>query len=200
MQKPNGYDEVRAAGEFIPVDLGGHYAVIKQVTEMQSSTSKPMIVVLFDFDRSDRQAEYHGEAFRNDTRADKKWPFNGTKYIMVNDYRDPSKTSKDFKAFCTCYERSNNTEIVWGGNDWGKQFRGKRIGVVYGEEENEYDGKTFMRRVPRWFCTWEGVKDARIPDPKLLKGHAAPANPAANNSAIEGLVSIPDGVDEEIPF
>ena len=49
MKKPDGYDEAKASGEFTPVKDGGHYAVIKQVSERQSSTGKDMVVVLFDF-------------------------------------------------------------------------------------------------------------------------------------------------------
>lgn len=197
MNKPNGYDETRERGEFSPVELGGHYAVVKQVTETQSSTGKDMIVVLFDFDKNDKQPGYHSMAYNNDTRDPKKWPFNGSKYIMVNDYNDPSKTSRAFKTFCTCIEKSNNCVVQWGGASWGKQFAGKKIGIVYGEEENSYDGKTFMRRVPKWFCNVDGVATARIPDPKYLPGHTQPTAPATDAN---GFINVPDVEGEEIPF
>lgn len=129
MQKPNGYDEARESGTFTPVELGGHYAVIKQVTEMQSGTGKDMIVVLIDFDKKDKQPEYHSKAFQSNDRPDKKWPFNGSKYIVVSDYNDSSKTSRAFKTFCTSFEKSNNCSIQWGGSDWGKQFKGKRLAL-----------------------------------------------------------------------
>lgn len=48
MNKPNNYDNTQAAGEFTPVELGGHKLIIKQVTETTSKNGKPMIVVLFD--------------------------------------------------------------------------------------------------------------------------------------------------------
>ncbi len=201
MQKPTGYDEARESGEFTPVEVGGHYAVVKQVTETQSSTGKDMIVVLFDFCPPDKQAGYHTAAFESDTRDNRKWPFNGSKYIMVSDYNDPNKTSRAFKTFCSCIEKSNNYTVQWGGANWGKQFNGKKIGVVYGQEENEYEGKVSMRSVPKWFCSWDAVKDARIPDPKYLPGHSAPASgttPAQNN----GFMDIPATAkeDEGIPF
>lgn len=197
MNKPNGYDATRESGTFSPVELGGHYAIVKQVSETQSSTGKDMIVVLFDFDKNDKQPEYHSQAFKEDTRPEKKWPFNGSKYIMVHDYNDPEKTSRAFKTFCTCIEKSNNVSVQWGGANWGAQFKGKKIGVVYGEEENSYDGKTFMRRVPKWFCNVDGVATARIPDPKYLPGHTAATPTTDPNSFIQ----IPDDADgEDIPF
>lgn len=200
MQKPNGYDEAREAGSFTPVELGGHYAVIKQVTEMQSSKGKDMIVVLFDFAKGDAQEGYHSNAFQNDNRDQKKWPFNGSKYIMVKDFNDDSKTSRPFKTFCSCFEKSNGCSVQWGGKNWGAQFKNKKIGVVYGEEEQEYDGKTSMRRVPKWFCSWDTVKDQRIPEPKYLANKPAPT-PTTTTTGSEGFMNVPEGAEDEgIPF
>lgn len=198
MQKPAGYDQAQAQGEFTPVELGGHYAIIKQVTETKSSTGKDMIVVLIDFAGNDKQAGYFSKLFANDSRDDKKWPFSGTKYVIVNDYEDANKTSRAFKTFCACFEKSNGCSVQWGGADWGKQFKGKKIGVVYGEEEHEWDGRTTMRHVLKWFCGADAVDGASIPEPKYLS-KAAAAAPAQRPDA-DGFLSVPEGVDEEIPF
>ena len=196
MNKPNGYDETKATGEFIPVELGGHHATIKQVSEKTSSTGKPMIVILFDFDQTDKQPDYFSKQFAGDDRADKKWPFSGSKYILVNDYQDATKTSKNFKTFCTCVEKSNGFQISWGGSNWGAQFKGKRIGVVYGEEEQEYDGKTSMRRVPKWFCEYQNAESSQIPRPKYLKKAGT-----AIQTDSQGFMALPNAVEEEeIPF
>lgn len=194
MQKPTGYDETKASGEFTPVELGGHYCVIKQVTEQQSSTGKDMIVVLLDFCAPDAQEGYFSDQFNNDDRDEKKWPFAGSKYIMVNDYNDPNKTSRQFKTFCTCVEKSNNFTIQWGGKDWSKQFKGKKIGAVYGAEEHEYDGKVSMRHLLKWFCNFDSVKTAKIPATKYL------ANTTATATGEVPFVNVPEGVEEEIPF
>lgn len=201
MQKPSGYDEAQASGEFTPIELGGHYAVIKQVSETQSKTGRDMIVVLFDFVKPDKQAGYFAKQFNDDDRENKKWPFSGSKYIMVQDYNDQNKTSRAFKTFCTCIEKSNNYSIAWGGNVWAQQFKGKTIGVVFGEEESEYDGKINMRRIPKWFCKTDAVKDAAIPQPKYING-VSPAVQAGETKTenVDGFLSIPDGIDEEIPF
>lgn len=196
MQKPVGYDETRASGEFTPVNLGGHYCVIKQVTERQTSTGKDQIVVLFDFAPEDSQKNYFSTLFNNNDREEKKWPFNGSKYITVQDYNDPSKTSRAFKTFCSCVEKSNGYTIQWGGNNWGQQFKGKKIGAIYGEEEHEYNGEVSMRRIPRWFCNIDSVESARIPDAIYLD--KAPA--ATSSIDMIPVPSIAEGVDEEIPF
>ncbi len=199
MQKPEGYDEARVNGGFVPVELGGHFAVIKQVSETQSSTGKDMIVVLFDFCSPDAQEGYFMDAFKNDVREEKKWPFNGSKYIMVNDYNDPKKTSRNFKSFCTCVEKSNNMSIQWGTANWSQQFKGKKIGVVYGEEESEWDGRITMRHVPKWFCDWDKVKDASIPNPKYLNG-ATPSGSAPKVTGNEDFMTVQGDTEEELPF
>lgn len=197
MKKPEGYDEAQTSQERQQVDLGGHYCVIKQVTEMQSSTGKDMIVVLLDFCSPDKQEGFFMDQFKNDIREEKKWPFAGSKYIMVNDYNDPKKTSRQFKTFCTCVEKSNNFTIQWGGNNWAQQFKGKKIGAVYGEDENEYDGRTFMRRLIKWFCGIDAVKDAKIPEPKYLPQRQQQTTPTVGP---DGFMDIQEGVPEEIPF
>ena len=159
MQKPNGYEEAQASGEFTPVNLGGHHAVIMQVTEKKSSTGKDMIVVVFDFAKNDEQAGYFNDRFKNDTRDDKKWPFNGTKYIMVNDYQDANKTSRQFKTFCTCFEKSNGTEVNWGLPNWGAQFKGKT-------------NASPLARSLRGGTSWGNGQDVRCPSAARLE--AAP--------------------------
>lgn len=201
MQKPNGFDEAKEYGEFIPVDLGGHYAVIKQVTERSTGDGKPMVVVLFDFCSPDQQENYFSDQFRNDNREEKKWPYAGSLYLMTQDWSDPNKTNKNFKTFCTSYEKSNGTKVVWGGNTWAQQFKGKRIGVVFGEVENEYDGKVTMRRNPRWFCSWDSVPKASIPRPKYLNGQGpAVTNQQTDQATVNSFVNIPNDLTDEIPF
>ena len=202
MIKPSGYDEAKASGEFTPPADGGHYAIIKQVAERQSQTGKDMVVVLFDFCSPDKQEGYFADQFNNNDKEDKKWSFAGTKYVMVNDYQDPNKTSRAFKTFCTCVEKSNNMQISWGGNNWGSQFKGKKIGIVFGAEEQEYQGKISMRHIPKWFCDFAKVKDQKVPDPVYING-VGPAKQVTNSpdkNDSDGFMNVPDTDSDEIPF
>lgn len=199
MQKPNGYEEAKAQGEFTPVELGGHLLVIKQVEEMQSSTGKPMIKVSFDFAPDDKQPNYFAEQFKNDIRPDKKWSNQATQYIMV--YGDDGKTSRSFKTFTTCVEHSTTGFTVqWGINNWGAQFKNKRVGGVFGEQMDYYNGKEVRKRVLRWFISLDKVADAQIPD--MTETNAYKAYKAGGGMSAPGgdFMSIPDGIDEELPF
>lgn len=198
MQKPNGYDEAQAQGEFIPVELGGHFLVIKQVEELQSKNGKPMIKVSFDFAPEDKQPAYFAEQFKNDIRPDKKWSNQATQYIMV--YDQDGKTNRNFKTFTTCVEHSNvGFSTQWGINNWGAQFKNKKIGGVFGEQMDFYNGEEKKKRVLRWFISSDKVTDAQIPD---ITETAAYKNRGNASAPVPGgdFMNIPDGIDEELPF
>lgn len=196
MEKPNNYDETQTNGDYTPVNLGGHKMIVKQVDEMTSSTGKPMIVVLFDFDKSDAQADYFMEQFKNDIRPEKKYPNQATQYILVND--SEGGTSKNFKTFVTCVEHSNTGfETKWGIADWGKQFVGKKIGGVFGEQMDFYNGEVKKKRVLRWFTSYEKALDADIPSLSETKAYKERPQEELNDN---GFIDIPDNIQEELPF
>lgn len=195
MQKPNGYDEAKAGGDFTPVELGGHHLVIKQVSEKMNKNNQPMIVVLFDFSQNDAQAGYFMESFKNDIRPDKKWPNHATHYINV--YDQDGKTSRNFKTFTTCVEHSNAGFTTQWGDKFCEQFKNKNIGGVFGEQLDYYNGEEKKKRVLRWFVSSDKVADAKIPD---VSETAAYKNRGASGTFTDGFMNIPDGIDEELPF
>jgi len=194
MQKPNNFDNVQASGDFTPITLGGHHLIIKQVEEQQSKSGKDMIVVLFDMAKGDSQPEYFMKEFQNDIRPDKKWPRAGRQYIVVTD--DKNDCTKNFKTFINCVERSNNGFQTQWGDSFCNQFKGKKIGGVFGEVENEYNGKITMRHELRWFCDDSKADDAKVPDARRLPN----SNRTVAAPAVDDFMSIPDGSEEEIPF
>ncbi len=200
MQKPRNYEETQAQGEFTPVELGGHQMVIKQVTETKSKTGKDMIVVLFDFDQSDKQPEYFMKQFRDDIRPEKKWPNQATQYILVHD--EDGKCSRSFKTFTTCVKHSNpGFEESWGDN-WGAQFKNKKIGGVFGPQMDYYNGREMEKRVLRWFVSYDKAADAQIPNLSETQAYKNRVSgyPQGSVPAGDGFMNIPDGVDEELPF
>lgn len=202
MQKPNNYDNTKAGGNFTPIETGGHHLVIKQVQEMKSKTGKDMVVVIFDTAAGDSQPNYFSKQFADDIRPEKKWPRNGRQYIVVED--NDGNCSKSFKSFITSVEKSNSGFETQWGDKFASQFKNKRVGGVFGEVENEYNGKTSMRHELRWFCADDKVATAGIPAPKYLpdsdKKVSAPARPAAGAAGVAGFIDVPDIDEEEIPF
>ena len=191
MKQPKNYTETKIGGDYTPPALGGHHMIIKKVEETKSKTGKEMLKVYFDFSSRDSQPEYFANEFRNDIRPDKKWPRGGTSYILVED--NDGNCSRNFKRFVTSFEHSNNCESIWG-DGFANQFKDKKIGGVFGEVENEYNGKVTMRHELRWFCSDENVDSAAVPAAKYLTN---------NNSAPTtdtGFMDIPEGAADDLPF
>lgn len=152
-----------------------------------------MVVVALDFAKNDKQPGYFKNQFDNDARSEKKWPYQAVQYIVTED--SEGKCSRSFKGFITSFERSNNTTTNWG-DKFANQFKNKKIGVVYGEVEEEYNGEIKTRRRIRWFCEDAKVESQNVPDKKYLNGPVS--QPATTNN--DGFMNIPEGTDEEIPF
>lgn len=193
MNKPNNFENTQAAGDFIPVELGAHYGIIKNVSEKETKNGDPMIVVSIDFDKKDAQADYFTEQFKKDVRPEKKYPNQATNYI-TSEYN--GACTKGFKSFIKAYADSNGlkeTDIKWG-NDFAKQFKNKKIGVVFGEVEELYNGEQKMRRKIRWFCDYSKVPEQNMPQPVFLKE----TNVASSNASTD-FMNVSDS-DDEIPF
>lgn len=185
--KPQGYDEVQAGGDFTPIELGGHKLVIKKLEEVTASNGNKYLKVSFDTAPDDKQPNYYAEQYKNDTRETKKW--GGVATVFPTDQQ--GKTSKNFKQFCTSIERSNNSKIQWGAG-FEASIVGKCIGGIFGEEEYlnaQCEVKTARKLF--WWCSTESVDTAKIPSKRELE-----------KSEVSGsdFVSIPEGIDEELPF
>lgn len=206
MQKPNNYDTTQAAGEFEPIKLGGHKMVIKQVSERQSKPddegkTKNMLVILFDFADGDEQAGYFMKQFENDIRPDKKYPNAGTNYMIIDENVDYGV--RNLKTFITCVEKSNPGFAVKWGDNFGQQFKSKLIGGVFGIEKDWYDNREINRHKLARFRSIEGINDADIPKERTTKAyddHLKEEAIMGSNLAGTDFMSIPDGIDEELPF
>lgn len=194
MKKPGNYEETQAGGDFIPVELGGHYAIIKNVSERETKNGDPMIVVSIDFDKKDAQAGYFTDQFKKDVRPDKKYPNQAVNYITT-EYG--GACTKSFKSFMKAFTDSNNIKedaVKWD-DSFAAQFKNKKIGVVYGNVEEEYNGEVKMRRKIRWFCDYAKVPAQNVPNDKLLDNKSIKSATDENE-----FVNVPEGTDEEIPF
>lgn len=200
MQKPTNYDKTQAQGDWQPIEIGGHKLVIKQVSEKQSKTGKPMIVVLLDFAEDDKQPGYFSEQFANDIRPDKKWPNQATQYILVNG--DDGNCTRNFKTFTTCVEHSNAGFQVQWGDKFCQCFKGKKIGGVFGEQMDYYNGEEKKKRVLRWFVSLDKVADAAVPDMSETKAYKEykQGGGMSSSGTNDGWMNVPDIGEDELPF
>lgn len=195
MQKPNNYDNVQAAGDFIPLDLGGHICIVKQIEEKKSSTGKDMIVISLDTDVSDKQPKYYENQFRNDIRPNKKWGCVVYQLVLDNE----GNTNKGLKTFITSVEKSNpGFKVVWG-DGFTACFKNKLVGAIFGREEylNASNEKKMATKC-FFFRSVDAIKSGvPIPEDRLLNTSFTSSNQPTGS---DGFMNIPDGIDEELPF
>lgn len=199
MNKPYNYDNISIHTD--PVQLGGHYCVIKKVTEGESKNGRPQIVIYIDFDQQDIQPWYFKKMYDADSRSDKKWGAAGTFYITMG--TNEEYYNRSIKAFVTAFEDSNNCTAVWG-DKWAAQFTNKKIGAVYGEEEwldNSKDELRTSRKI-RFFCDVHKAKEQDIPKLRAYKGDLRTQTTNMATTASEsGFMDFPDDTgDDGFPF
>lgn len=204
IKKPQGYDEAAAyTGESMQLPAGCYVCVIKQVTTEKTRNGRDRFIMLFDVAEGEHKGFYASQyAVAKRLNGDKaKW--KGVHRQNMDDSSLPF-----FKGLMTSIERSNNGyQFPWGVEGNEKTLVGKKFGAVMGREqfETEDGRKAFATKIFQ-VRSIEGLKDAKIPEDKLLElldeAPKAPAYPPAADSALaaDGFMSIPDGIDEELPF
>ena len=195
--KPQGYDEAPAyTGETMQLPAGLYVCEIKQVSEIEENNKKK-VAVLFDIAEGEEKGFYqkqYEQAKRQDAHA--KWK-------GVHKQTKEGSALSFFKGMMTSIERSNpGFQFPWGQQDNEKTLVGKKFGAVMGREQFlTSDGtKAFWTHIFQ-IRSVEGLKDAKIPEDKLLEENAAPAeSPKYGPEGGDGFMNIPDGIDEELPF
>ena len=164
--KPKTYDEISINEDFERLELGGHKGIIIKVEEYTSDFSgKKSLKVYVDTASDDKQPEYFKKQYENDTRIDRKYSNGAIKYVPLGEEENQVKM---LKSFLTCVENSNTNYTY----DWNKevdQLKGKKIGLVFGQEEyTSQDGTTKLATKLNQFRSIDKVDNVKIPKVKLL--------------------------------
>lgn len=195
MKRPSDWDQVKAYEERRRLPAGGYICEIKNIKEDVSKTGKPMVVVALDIAEGDYKGYFMDEHMRSkDFNPDAKWPFAGTKWILQQDYNDPTKTNRMLKGFVGAVE-AENVNIDNGKELDFSRAKGALVGVVFREEEKEGQLMNYWTTVPNYFVSCEDIRTGnfRVPEKKPL----APAAP------IQYSTDIPDSFQQavdDIPF
>lgn len=165
--KPKAYDEININEEFEKLELGGHKGIIIKAEEYTSDFSgKKSLKVYVDTASDDKQPEYFKKQYENDTRIDRKYPNGAIKYVPLGEEENQIKM---LKSFITAYENSNGCQFDWD-KDW-EQLKGKKIGIVFGQEEFiSQDGTTKLATKLREFRSIDKIDNIQIPKIKMLDG------------------------------
>lgn len=172
INRPNNWDNVHAASDRQKLPLGAYVCTIVQAN-IQNSSYGDQLYVLFDISAGE-WAGYYKEDFDRNQRADKKWKGVLRLWLPKDDGSDNDEWTKSIlKGFTTAVEESNRG-YHW---DWDERsLRKKEIGILFRNEEWEYEGKTGWAVRPFRAISVDAVEDGAftIPKDKLLKNKPAP--------------------------
>ena len=202
IRKPNDWENVQAFGERRSLPVGAYICKIIQAVVRDSGYGDQLNIV---FDIS--EGEYAGffkDGFDSNPREDKKWKGVLRQFLPKDDGSEKDGwTKSSLKGLITAIEESN-PGYTWNWDE--RTLAGKVIGIIFRNEEWEYDGKTGWATRPFRACSTDAVYDGRymLPKDKPLKNNAAPAL-----YPVYGSVSTPAPVndyamygddDDNLPF
>lgn len=203
IRKPNNWNEVREPSEFVKLPLGAYVCKIRQVA-IQNNGYGDQLFILFDISEGD-YAGYFANDFKNNQNADKKWKGVLRQWLPKDDGSEKDEWTKSaFKGLIMSIEKSNPGYVF----DWNENsLVGKQIGVLFRNEEWDYNGKHGWAVRPFRAISVDSLRsgDFRLPADKPLKNKSSadsyggfgdysyPAAPAENFEVLTGD-------DEELPF
>ena len=162
MNKPEGYDEAQAFGEFDTLPAGGYKCLIKKVVCKKTQAGKEYLKIGFDIAEGEYK-DFYQKKFANDTRPEPKW--SGIWTVFTEGYK-PKTTNPKFKGLITSIEASNNG-FKFSFNE--QELVNKKVGLVFREEEFlGTDGQVHTAVKPFFAVSYEKAEEAKIPKPKIL--------------------------------
>lgn len=207
MKPIDGYDQAPAyTGESVALPAGLYKCTIRQVNVILDNKQREQMVICFDILEGTQKdgyvgpsAEYRGFYQRQfDVR---KQTDSGVKWGGIYRQLTHGDSLPFFKGVITSVEKSN-PGYRWDWNEKG--LVGKCFGGVFQREEFvTKDGQKKMATKCVQIRSMDGLKEAKVPEDKLLPdkpaGYPDPAN--ASMPVGDGFMSIPEGAEDEgIPF
>ena len=196
MNKPSGYDDINI-NMVEKATPGGHRCIVTKVIEGKSKAGKEQLEIWLDMAPDDSQPMLFTNQYMNNTADNKKWPCR----FWITGYETDDNGKRSLKKFHTALEDSNANFFIQWGTVYAESIKGRRVGVVFREEENEWQGRTITLVKPYYFRNILEVEKEPVPDKKLLpkKETWAPASGVAGD---EGFLQVPEDAldDEGLPF
>ena len=190
------YNKVtRSTYETLP--RGAYVIKIMNAVEDTYPSGDRCIRIAFDI----AEGEYAGIYDRNykaDTREDKQWPYDAVFTLPVPNDNSKGYVWTNWFSFFSNLEDSNNGFVFDAESGNLKSLRGKVLGGKFAIRQTEKNGTIYDHTQLRWTCVADDVREGhpgKMPNDKLLE----PA-PSARPSVPDDFVSVPEGIDDELPF
>lgn len=195
IKKPTNWDQVQEFGERKTLPLGAYVCKVKQV-RVQDNDYGSQLALLFDISEGEHTGFFNQE-FAANTMENKKWKGVLRVWLPKDDGSDKDEiTKRILKGMVTAFEQSN-PGYTWNWNE--SSLLGKTIGILFRNEEWDYNGKHGWAVRPFKALPASVVREGSytIPEDKPLNGKAStsttvpPANVPAGYTEVE---------DDDLPF
>lgn len=194
IRKPNNWNEVQEFSDRQKLPLGAYVCKVKQAKVVDNDYGS-QLALLFDI----TEGEYAGffqKDYASNTAQDKKWRGLLRVWLPKDDGSDSDEmTKRTFKGMTTSFEKSN-PGYQW---DWNENsLVGKTVGILFRNEEWEYNGKSGWAVRPFRAISADTVRDEEytLPKDKPLKNKQTTAASSYMNPN-NGFTEVDD---EELPF
>lgn len=199
MKQFNDYDQAKKeaqasggaklpAGAYVCKVLGVKY-------ENGKDGSSDQILLQIDISEGEYK-DFFQNQYKNSTRDDKKYKGIARVWIPTDDGSDKdAKTKKSFAGWTSSFEESN-AGYSW---DWDEtKWKGKTIGIVFGETGTRIDGKDIIYTEARFAVSVDKVRKGEAPTARFLEknGYGSSCAPSQQSS----WMSVPETNVEELPF
>lgn len=204
MKPINGWDNVRPLNEREKLPAGAYECIVKKA-ELVQTASGEQLYIYFDIDAGEWEG-YYAEDWKTNTREDKKWKGILRQWLPKDDGSDRDEWAKArLKALTQAFEDSNRG-YKWNWDE--RTLKGKIIGILFRNEEWEWNGKHGWTARPFKAISVDAVADGKytIPEDKPLKGssgtNAENSRTTPNNESLPLVDNLYYQVedDSELPF
>lgn len=195
IRKPSNWENVQAFSDRQKLPLGAYICKVKQA-KVTANDYGQQLAVLFDI-AAGEYADFYKKDYDGNQNQDRKWKGVLRLWLPKDDGSDKDEVTKSIlKGFVTSVEKSNHGYLF----DWNEaSLAGKQIGVLYRNEEWEYNGKSGWAVRPFRAISTDSVRDGdyTLPNDKPLSNKNGYASTTAPAMAPAGFSQVDD---DEIPF
>lgn len=199
IKRPNNWNEVKEFSDRQKLPLDAYVCKVKRAA-VQNNQYGDQLCILFDIVEGEFSGFFNDE-YKANTKEDKKWKGVLRLFIPKDDGSEKDEwTKRTFKGMTTAFEKSN-PGYAWNWDE--NSLAGKLVGILFRNEEWEYDGKTGWAVRPFRAISVDSVReeDFTLPKDKPLKkndsgfGYSVPeySTPASNFTVL-------NDEDAELPF
>lgn len=200
IKKPNNWENVQAFSDRPKLPLGAYVCRIEQAV-VQNTDYGSQLCILFDI-ADGEYAGFYADEFNANTRENKKWKGVLRQFLPKDDGSQKDEwTKSSFKGLITSIENSNRG-FIWNWDE--RSLSGKELGIIFRNEEWEYEGKTGWAVRPFRATSVDTIADGTftLPPDKPLKGKSAVSAPVFGSYAAPtapDFTTLEDD-DSQLPF